>query len=49
MKQCPNCGDTALEEYDKGQGICGWEVFENEDIVFNEMKTCDVIDEIKKS
>jgi len=35
MKQCPNCGDIALEEYDKGHwisGTCGWEVFENEDI-----------------
>jgi len=34
MKQCPNCGDIALEEYDKGHwicGTCGWEVFEDED------------------
>jgi len=24
MKQCPNCGDIALEEYDKGHWICGY-------------------------
>jgi len=32
MKQCPNCGDIALEEYAKGHwicGTCGWEVFED--------------------
>jgi len=34
MKQCPNCGDEALEEFEKGHWICnrcGWEVFEDEE------------------